>query len=103
MKYLLIMIHNHQPIGNFKDVILKAFYNSYIPFLEKILKYKNINIALHTSGILFEFMEENNVKDYEDLIKELLKENRIELISGTFYEAILPLIPEEDKINQIKK
>ncbi len=103
MKYLLIMIHNHQPIGNFKDVILKAFYNSYIPFLEKILKYKNINIALHTSGILFEFMEENNIKDYEDLIKELLKENRIELISGTFYEAVLPLIPEEDKINQIKK
>lgn len=96
------MIHNHQPIGNFKDVFLKAFYNSYIPFLEKILKYKNINIALHTSGILFEFMEENNIKDYEDIIKELLKENRIELVSGTFYEAILSLIPDEDKINQIK-
>ncbi len=103
MKYFLIMIHNHQPIGNFKDVILKAFYNSYIPFLEKILKYKNINIALHTSGILFEFMEENNIKDYEDIIKELLKENRIELVSGTFYEAILSLIPEDEKINQIKK
>lgn len=102
MKYFLIMIHNHQPIGNFKDVFLKAFYNSYIPFLEKILKYKNINIALHTSGILFEFMEENNIKDYEDIIKELLKENRIELVSGTFYEAILSLIPDEDKINQIK-
>ena len=102
MKYFLIMIHNHQPIGNFKDVFLKAFYNSYIPFLEKILKYKNINIALHTSGILFEFMEENNMKDYEDIIKELLKENRIELVSGTFYEAILSLIPDEDKINQIK-
>ena len=102
MKYFLIMIHNHQPIGNFKDVFLKAFYNSYIPFLEKILKYKNINIALHTSGIIFEFMEENNIKDYEDIIKELLKENRIELVSGTFYEAILSLIPDEDKINQIK-
>lgn len=102
MKYFLIMIHNHQPIGNFKDVFLKAFYNSYIPFLEKILKYKNINIALHTSGVLFEFMEENNIKDYEDIIKELLKENRIELVSGTFYEAILSLIPDEDKINQIK-
>lgn len=103
MKYFLVMIHNHQPIGNFKDVILKAFYNSYIPFLEKIYKYKNINIALHTSGVLFEFMEENNIKDYEDLIKELLKENRIELVSGSFYEAILTLIPDEDKINQIKK
>lgn len=103
MKYFLIMIHNHQPIGNFKDVIFKAFYNSYIPFLEKVYKYKNINITLHTSGILFEFVEENNIKDYEDLIKELLKENRIELVSGTFYEAILSLIPDEDKINQIKK
>ncbi|MDI6861719.1 MAG: DUF1925 domain-containing protein [Caldisericia bacterium] len=102
MKYLLILIHNHQPIGNFKDVILNAFYKSYIPFLEKVLKYKNIKISLHTSGNLFEFMEEENIKDYEDLIKELLKENRIELFSGTFYEAILPLIPEEDKINQIK-
>lgn len=103
MKYFLIMIHNHQPIGNFKDVFLKAFYNSYIPFLEKILKYKKINIALHTSGILFEFMEEYNIKDYEDIIKELLKEDRIELVSGTFYEAILSLIPEDEKINQIKK
>ncbi|MCX8095107.1 MAG: DUF1925 domain-containing protein [Caldisericia bacterium] len=102
MKYFLILIHNHQPVGNFKDVILNAFYKSYIPFLEKVLKYKNVKISLHTSGSLYEFMEEENIKDYEDLIKELLKENRIELFSGTFYEAILTLIPEEDKINQIK-
>lgn len=102
MKYFLILIHNHQPVGNFKEVILNAFYKSYIPFLEKVLKYKNVKISLHTSGNLYEFMEEENIKDYEDLIKELLKENRIELFSGTFYEAILILIPEEDKINQIK-
>jgi alpha-amylase len=102
MRYFLILIHNHQPVGNFKEVIINAFYKSYIPFLEKVLRYKNLKISLHTSGNLFEFMEEENIKDYEDLIRELIKENRLEIFSGTFYEAILPLIPEEDKIYQIK-
>lgn len=95
-------IHNHQPVGNFKWVFQKGYEIAYKPFLEVMLKHKNIKWNLHSSGILWEFM----LKEYPSYIKNiknLILKGNLEIISGGYYEPILSVIPEKDRYGQIKQ
>lgn len=98
--HLALVLHNHQPIGNFDEVFAMAFEKSYRPFLEIALAHPSIKFSLHTSGCLFEWLEKN-CREYFDLINRLLENNQVELLGGAMYEAILPIIPRADAIEQI--
>jgi predicted glycosyl hydrolase (DUF1957 family) len=100
--HLALVLHNHQPIGNFDDVFALAFEKSYKPFLETALAHPSIRFSLHTSGCLFEWLEKN-CRQYFDLINRLLENQQVELLGGAMYEAILPIIPREDAIEQIDR
>ncbi|HDJ99977.1 MAG TPA: DUF1926 domain-containing protein [Firmicutes bacterium] len=102
MRKFAIVIHNHQPIGNFDEVFIDAIQKAYIPFLETLIKFPKIKVGLHTSGCLFEFMEKKKINRYFDLVKELVNRGQVELISGGFYEPLLFLLPEEDRIFEIE-
>lgn len=102
MKQLAIVIHNHQPIGNFDNVFMEAIEKAYIPFLETLIKFPKIKIGLHTSGCLFEFMEKKGIDRYFNLVRELVNRRQIELISGGFYEPLLFLLPEKDRVFEIE-
>jgi alpha-amylase len=60
-----------------------------------------LKIALHNSGTLWEYFQERDPQYIED-VKDLVGKGQIELIGGTFFEAILPSIPDADKVNQLK-
>jgi alpha-amylase/alpha-mannosidase (GH57 family) len=47
---LVLVFHNHQPIGNFDGVFEHAYQDSYRPFLDVFEEYAELPIALHTSG-----------------------------------------------------
>lgn len=95
-------IHNHQPVGNFKWVFQKGYEIAYKPFLEVMLKHKNIKWNLHSSGILWEFMLKEH-PSYIKNIKNLISKGNLEIISGGYYEPILSVIPEKDRYGQIKQ
>jgi alpha-amylase len=101
-KYLLLGIHNHQPVGNFEHVLEYAFENCYKPFIEVLKKYPKIKLNIHFSGWLLEWLERKH-KDYLEEIATFVKEGKIEVFAGGFYEPILPIFPIEDRIFQIKK
>ena len=96
MRKFIICIHNHQPVGNFDEVFEKALREAYLPFIQTLKEFPSIKVALHNSGPIFEYLLEKNRRDYLDLIQELLEKKQLELLSGGFYEPILPLIPEDD-------
>ena len=52
MLRLVLVFHNHQPIGNFDGVFEQAYQDSYRPFLEVFERSPGLPIALHTSGAL---------------------------------------------------
>ena len=79
-----------------------AFEKSYKPFLETALAHPSIRFTLHSSGCLFEWLEKNN-HEYFDLVNRLLENNQVELLGGAMYEAILPIIPRDDAIEQIDR
>ncbi len=94
--------HNHQPIGNFESVFEEAYQKSYRPFLEVLFEHPSIHWNLHCTGILWEWME-NNHPEYLDKVSKMVQRKQLELLSGGFYEPILPIISDRDKVGQIQK
>jgi len=99
---LCIVIHNHQPTGNFDGVIEEAYRLAYLPFLEALEEQPHVRIALHNSGCLWEWLEARH-PEYGRRVEALVASGRIELMGGGFFEPILPLWPERDRRGQIRR
>ncbi len=99
---LCLVLHNHQPVGNFSGVFEQAYQDSYLPFLDLFESYPaELRISLHTSGPLMEWLDEHH-SDYVDRLARLVASGRVEIIGGPFYEPILTMIPSRDRIGQIE-
>jgi hypothetical protein len=99
---LALVIHNHQPIGNFDGVFEQAYQDSYKPFLDLLAEFPSLTVTLHNSGSLLEWLVEHR-PEYLDQIRELADRGQIEIIGGPFYEPILASIPQRDRIGQIQQ
>ena len=95
-----LVLHNHQPIGNFDHVFEQAYKDSYRPFLDVFERFESLKISLHTSGPLMEWMAEKH-PEYIDRLAKLVAQGRVEIIGGPFYEPILGMLPSRDRIGQI--
>lgn len=100
--YLAIGIHNHQPVGNFDFVFEDAYQRAYLPFLEALERHPGIRLAQHYTGILLEWIEKHH-PDFLERLASLVKRGQVEMMTGGFYEPILPIIPDRDKLGQIRK
>ncbi len=98
---LCLVLHNHQPIGNFDGVIEQAYQDSYLPFLDVFEDYESLKLSLHTSGPLLLWLVEHHA-EYIERLKMLVAAERVEIIGGPFYEPILPMLPSRDRIGQIR-
>lgn len=97
---LVLVFHNHQPIGNFDGVFEQAYQDSYLPFLDVFERYEQLRIAIHTSGSLMEWLDANH-PEYVDRLAGLVATGRLEIVGGAFFEPILAMIPSRDRIGQI--
>jgi len=97
---LVLVIHNHQPVGNFDAVIDDACTHAYLPFLEMLAEFPQIRLGLHTSGCLWEWLEAHR-PEYGELVSKLLMCGQLELLGGGMYEPILPVLPERDALWQL--
>ncbi len=98
---LCLVLHNHQPIGNFDGVFEQAYQDSYLPFLEVFEPYEHLAVSLHTSGPLMEWLDAHH-PEYLDRVAKLVAAGRIEIVGGSYYEAILTMMPARDRIGQIE-
>lgn len=98
---LCLVLHNHQPVGNFDGVFEQAYEDSYRPFLDLFESYEELRVSLHTSGPLMEWLDANH-PEYLDRLAALVQAGRVEIIGGAYYEAILSMIPSRDRIGQIE-
>ena len=62
-----LVLHNHQPIGNFDHVFEAAYRESYLPFLDVFESYDALSVSLHTSGPLMEWLDEHHPEYLERL------------------------------------
>ncbi len=97
----LFGVHNHQPTGNFESVVRDAIDRAYRPFLEVLLEVPELAVTIHCSGALLAFLRDKAHPTF-DLLGSLVSDGRVELLTGGFYEPILPMLPDRDKVGQIQ-
>ncbi len=97
----LFAVHSHQPVGNFDFVFREAYDSCYLPFLECLTKHPTVKANLHYSGVLLEWMKENR-PEYLKMLRQMVESGQLEILTGGFYEPILPIIPDGDKLGQIQ-
>ncbi|MEO3993913.1 MAG: alpha-amylase/4-alpha-glucanotransferase domain-containing protein [Desulfurococcaceae archaeon TW002] len=97
----IFVIHFHQPIGQLDEVLERLFENSYKPLMNTLLKYR-VPVALHFSGPLLLYAEKH-YPDFLEMVRKAGDSGFPEFVGGAYSEAILPLIPIEDRAEQVKK
>ncbi len=97
-----LLLHSHQPIGNFPWVFQQVYQEAYLPLLETLERHPKVRLSLHYTGSLLDWLEEAH-PEFLERIATLVKRNQVEIVSGGYYEPILPSIPDDDKVAQIRR
>src|SRR5436189_6424099 len=100
--HLTLLIHAHQPCGNFEHVLEKAYDSSYLPSIEHLEGHPRVRLGLHYSGPLLTWIEKHRPQSFAR-IKMLVQGGQVELVGGGFYEPILSSIPFDDQRQQINR
>src|SRR5262249_46149144 len=100
--YLLLVFHNHQPVGQFDHVNEHSTNVSYLPLIELLERHPHVKIGMHYSGPLLEWLKNFHAEVLERL-RVLIARKQVEMLSGGYYEPVLAALPHEDKIGQIEK
>jgi len=102
MLNLSLVIHNHQPVGNFDFVFATATERAYDPILGLLERHPAVRLSLHYTGPLWDWLLAHR-PDHVDRLKALVARGQVELLTGAYYEPILVAIPDADKVGQIRK
>ena len=98
---LTLIVHDHQPVGNFDDVFRQAYADAYAPFLAFLETRPALRLAFHHSGPLLQWLALHEA-GYLRRLRTLVERGQVELWGGGFFEPILPAIPEVDRRGQTR-
>ena len=100
--HLSLLLHAHQPIGNFEEVYERCYQSAYLPFVQMLEKHAAIRVGVHYSGPLLTWIERNH-PEYFELLRSLVRRGQVEMIGGGMYEPILAVIPAQDQVEQVTR
>ncbi len=98
--YFPLVFHAHQPVGQFDHVCENVFQLAYQPLINEVYEHSKVKVCLHYSGFLLDWIE-NNHPEHIDMVRSMVKRGQAEILAGGYYEPILAVIPEEDRVDQI--
>lgn len=98
---LVLIVHDHQPVGNFDGVFRRCYEDAYDPFLRFLESHPHLRLALHTSGPLLQWIALHE-PGYLPRLRTLVERGQVELWGGGFFEPVLPAIPEVDRRGQVR-
>jgi 4-alpha-glucanotransferase len=97
-----LLLHAHQPIGNFEEVYERCYQNAYLQFVKMLEKHAAIRVGVHYSGPLLTWIEKNH-PEYFEMVRSLVTRGQVEMIGGGMYEPILAVIPAQDQVEQVTR
>ena len=99
--YLSLVFHNHQPVGNFENVFAEAYERSYLPLVEVLERHPKIGVGMHFTGCLRDWILQHHPDLYQRA-QVLVERGQLEILGGAYYEPILVMLSDDDKIGQMK-
>lgn len=100
--HLGLLLHNHQPVGNFPWVCQQVYQQAYLPLIGALEQHPQIRLALHYTGSLLDWLGETH-PEFIARLATLVSRQQIELVGGGYYEPVLSSIPRRDTLGQIRK
>jgi alpha-amylase len=98
---LVMIIHAHQPVGNFDSVLEVSYSQCYLPYVALLERHPAVRLGLHFSGFLLEWLDRVH-PEYVGRLRALVERGQVEIVGGGFYEPILISIPREDRPRQLE-
>ena len=100
--YLSLVIHNHQPVGQFDFVNEHATRTAYEPLTALLEAHPNIACGLHFTGSLLDYLQAHQ-RPLLERIRALVARGQVEILTGGYYEPLLVTLPDADKLGQIRQ
>ena len=98
---LVMLVHAHQPVGNFESVLEVSYTHCYLPYVELLEKHPAVRLGLHFSGCLLEWLDRAH-PEYVARLRAMVERGQVEIVGGGFYEPVLISIPREDRQRQLE-
>jgi len=96
-------LHLYQPVNTDSFNIEEATKKSYERIFRVLEEHDNVKFTLNISGCLILRWEEMGRTDLIAWIKRLIIAGKLEIVGTAMYHPILPLIPREEVVRQIKE
>ena len=100
--YWAPLIHIYQPPTQKIDILKQIDEECYKPLFNELKRYDNTKFCLNINGVLIELLNKYGMSDTLDLIRDLVGENKIEILGTAKFHPILPLIPKKEVKRQIR-
>lgn len=97
-----LVLHNHQPVGQSDSVFQEIYERSYELMVAALERHPGVRVGLHYTGSLLDWLRQYQ-PEFMQRIRILVERGQVEVLSGGYYEPILPSIPDDDKRAQIEK
>jgi hypothetical protein len=98
---VILGIHYHLPNGSDTHTFDWIYKEKIRPVLTSLYKFPKISAVLHFSGSLWYWIERNHGAILM-LIADMVKRKQLELLSGGFYEPLMPIIGYNDRLGHIE-
>ncbi len=99
---LTLVLHNHQPVGNFGFVFEDNYQKAYGPMLDALERHPGVRLGLHYTGPLLDWFKASR-PDVIDRLRALVDRGQVEILGGGYYEPVLASLREADRVGQLKR
>jgi len=95
-------LHIYQPPTQAEEIVRKVTDESYRTLVRILKEVPAAKITLNINGVLTKQLSRYGLGDVIQGIRELAERGQIELTGSAMYHPILPLLPKDEVIRQIK-
>src|SRR4029077_10994651 len=95
-------LHIYQPPTQKPDILAKVTNESYRKLLKEVAGTKRAKLTLNINGVLTELLDNYGFEDVIRDIRRLAETGQIELTGSAKYHPLLPKLPRDEAVRQIK-
>lgn len=99
---LTLVLHNHQPVGNFGFVFEENYQKAYEPMLDALERHPGVRLGLHYTGPLLDWFKAQR-PEFIGRLRGLVEQGQIEILGGGYYEPVLASLREDDRVGQLTR
>ncbi|MFX1377512.1 MAG: hypothetical protein ACFFA4_00310 [Promethearchaeota archaeon] len=100
--YWAPLLHVYQPPTQEIKILKNIDKECYKALFSLLEEQETAKFSLNINGVLIELLNEYGLNDTIELLKNLVSENKIEIVGTAKFHPILPLIPKKEAQRQIQ-